>query len=268
MNAFARFDGLRALRRAYSIGFALVCASGCSGLGQPPAAPLGSASGVQSQAVTSADFKRIAVWGSKGVPAVAQCPQGYKVIAGGSSSSNGSFVGTGHAEPNLNSWVVKPDSGASAEAFATCVSLKRAGPSFRWVTGPSISGLAGAKCGPDRTLVTGYGVGAVTTSWFNQTTNTYWVSGGGTAYASCARNGAGVVIRHAWNKSQKPKTVYAGCGKGYTVIGGAMGDGAWPGPPIQQHPGASSGPGVHGYAGWWTFSNAQNELTWAACVQT
>jgi hypothetical protein len=152
--------------------------------------------------------------------------------------------------------------------LATCVSLKRAGPSFRWVAGYSISGLAGAKCGANFTLIGGYGVGTVTTSWFNQGTNTYWVNGGGSAYASCARDRAGVVVRHAWNKSQKPKTVFAGCGSGYTVIAGAMGDGAWPGPPIQEHPGDSGGPGVHGYDGWWTFSNALNELTWAACVPT
>lgn len=225
----------------------------------------GVGAGVQPDAVTSSDFKRLAAWGSKGIPAVAQCPQGYKVIAGGASSSNGSFVGTGHAEPNLNSWVVKPDSNASALAFATCVSLKHA-PSFHWETGASVSGLSGARCRAGFTLIGGYGVGTVSRSWFDPNTNTYWVAGGGTAYASCARNYAGVVIRHAWNKSQKPKTVYAGCPSGYTVIGGAMGDSAWPGPPIQEHPGVSGGPGRHGYAGWWTFSNALNELTWAACV--
>jgi hypothetical protein len=117
-------------------------------------------------------------------------------------------------------------------------------------------------------LVTGFGTGTVKTSWYDGSSNTYWVSGGGTAFASCAVNGIGVVIRHAWNHSQKPKNVYAGCGKGYSVIGGAMGDNAWPGPPIQQHPGVESSPGIHGFDGWWTFSNALNELTWAACVPT
>ncbi|MGC1380120.1 MAG: hypothetical protein WA814_03740 [Candidatus Baltobacteraceae bacterium] len=217
--------------------------------------------------VTISDFKRVVSWGSKGVSAVAQCPSGYLVVAGGSSSSDGSSVGTGHADLYRNGWVVKPDSGASAEAFATCAARKIARKAFRWRSAGPVSGLAAAQCGPHFMLVTGYGLGTVTASWFDQSTNTYWIGGGGTAYASCARDDAGIAIKHAWNRSQKPKTVYAGCGDGYTAIGGAMGDSQWPGPPIQQHPGLSSGPGTHGYAGWWTFSNALNELTWAACVR-
>ncbi|HMF28902.1 MAG TPA: hypothetical protein VKE42_09025, partial [Candidatus Cybelea sp.] len=77
-------------------------------------------SGVRSETLRSKDFKRIAAWGAKGKPALAQCPQGYKVIAGGSSSSDGSFVGTGYASDGRGAWVVKPRGSASAEAFATC----------------------------------------------------------------------------------------------------------------------------------------------------
>ncbi len=199
---------------------------------------------------------------------MAQCPQGDKVIAGGSSSSDGSSVGTGYTDSHRNSWIVKPHANASAEAFATCITRKAPGSSFEWRVSLPVSGLAGARCRSGYGLITGYAVGATASSWFDGGTNTFWVSGGATAYASCARDDDGIVIEHAWNKSQTPKTVYAGCGHGYTVIGGSMGDSQWPGPPIQEHPGAASGPGVHGYNGWWAFSNAQNELTWAACVRS
>lgn len=214
------------------------------------------------------DVKRVAAWGPKGQKAVAQCPQHYKVIAGGSSSSDGSFVGTGFADSSFNAWVVKPQSGASGEAFASCVPDGIARASFRWRSATAVSGLASAQCRQGYVLVTGFGTGTVTASWFNSGTNTYWVSGGGTAFASCARIAAGIIIKHAWNKSQHPKNVYAGCGDGYAAIGGAMGDSAWPGPPIQEHPGIPEGPGHAGNRGWWTFSNALNELTWAACVPT
>lgn len=249
-----------------AIGLALLCACASGGNGAIPGALLGPAEHVQP--LRSFDFKRVAAWGPKGKPAVAQCPQGEKVIAGGSSSSDGSEVGTGYASSSHNAWVVKPDSGASAEAFATCVARGRTGSRFLWRSGYPLSGLASAQCRKGDILITGYGTGTVTASWFNPDTETYWVSGGGTAFASCARRDTGIKIRHAWNKSQKPKTVFAGCGDGYAVIGGAMGNSAWPGPPIQQHPGVPSSPGIHGNRGWWTFSNALNELTWAACVHT
>ncbi|HYL27867.1 MAG TPA: hypothetical protein VEW74_08525, partial [Candidatus Nitrosotalea sp.] len=177
-------------------------------------------------------------------------------------------VGTGYAGSNHTAWLVKPDSSASAESFATCASRAGAGKYFLWRSAAPTSGLAAAQCHVGYTLVTGYGTGTVSTSWFAASTNTFWVGGGGTAYASCVRNGVGIVIKHAWNTSQKPKNVFAGCGTSYTVIAGSMGDNAWPGPPVQEHPGLPSSPGQHGYRGWWTFSNAQNELTWAACVRS
>jgi len=220
------------------------------------------------QAITSHDFKRVVAWGQEGKLALAACPQGYNVVAGGSSSSDGSSVATGYASSGHNGWIVKPHSGASAESFATCVSHTLFREDFRWRTALPVSNVAGAQCRVGYTLLTGYAVGTATDSWFDPSANTFWVVGGATAYASCVRSSAGVAIKHAWNKSQKPKAVYAGCGAGYAVIGGSMGDSQWPGPPIQQHPGDSSGPGVGGYDGWWTFSNAANELTWAACAPT
>jgi hypothetical protein len=244
---------------------ALVSLAACSG-SKNPAIPTES-NALVPQSISSADFKRVAAWGSNGQKAVAQCPQGYRVVAGGSSSSDGSSVGTGVPDSTHTAWVVKPQSSVSAEAFASCLRTSLARKTFRWLSAAASSGLAAAQCRPNYMLVTGYGTGTVTTSWFNPATNTYWVGGGGTAFASCARLGSGIVIKHAWNKSQKPKNVFAGCGDGYTVIAGAMGDNAWPGPPIQQHPGIPASPGRHGYTGWWTFSNAQNELTWAACVK-
>jgi hypothetical protein len=258
------------LNSARAIAVALMALSGCSGSRGASTIPpdLSTQAEAQPQAVSSSEFKRIATWGAKGKIAVAQCPQGYRVVAGGSSSSDGSFVGTGYANSKFDSWYVHPDSNASAEAFASCLPRAIARTDFRWHSSGSISGLAGAQCRRGFTLVTGFGLGTITNAWFNASTNTYWVSGGAVAYASCARVSAGVVIKHAWNKSQKPKSVYAGCGSGYSAIGGSMGDNQWPGPPVQEHPGVASGPGQHGYAGWWTFSNAMNELTWAACVPT
>jgi hypothetical protein len=251
---------------AIAIGLALLCACSSGSNGANSGALPGAAEHVQP--LKSSDFKRVAAWGPKGKPAVAQCPQGEKVIAGGSSSNDGSFVGTGYASSSRNAWIVKPNAGASAEAFATCVARGGIGPRFQWRSGYPLSGIASAQCREGYVLVTGYGTGTVTASWFNPDTKTYWVSGGGSAYASCARSDTGVFIRHAWNQSQKPKSVFAGCGSGFAVIGGAMGNSAWPGPPIQQHPGVPSSPGIHGNRGWWTFSNALNELTWAACVQS
>jgi len=253
------------MRKAFAV--ALLLLEACTGSPINPALPVGL-SAARDQTVKISDFRRVAVWGSKGKSAIAQCPQRYKVIAGGSSSSDGSFVGTGHADTNVNAWVVKPNSEASAEAFATCVLRGRIGSDFHWRSGQPVNGIAGAQCHGSYMLITGYGRGTVGASWFDPRTNTYWVTGGGTAYALCARKHLGIVIKHAWNQSQNPKSVYAGCGDGYTAIGGAMGNNAWPGPPIQQHPGVGSDPGQHGYKGWWTFSNAVNELTWAACVRT
>ena len=82
--------------------------------------------------MSSSDFKRVAAWGSKGKIAVAQCPEGYRVVAGGSSSSDGSFVGTGYANSKFDSWYVHPDSNASAEAFASCLPKVIARKYFRW----------------------------------------------------------------------------------------------------------------------------------------
>jgi hypothetical protein len=250
-------------RNRYAAAVLLTALCGCAGpaTGVSQNNPVAAALGVKSS-----DFAHVAAWGSKGKLAVAQCPQGYSVVAGGTSSSDGSGVGTGYAGTGRTSWIVKPDSSASAEAFATCTSHTIARTDFRWRTVGPTSGVAAAQCRSGYVLITGYGVGSVAASWFNSNTNTYWVTGGATAYASCARSDAGIVIRHAWNKSQKPKNVYAGCGDGYSVIGGSMGDSQWPGPPIQQHPGVSTNPGTPGYDGWWTFSDAANELTWAACV--
>jgi hypothetical protein len=269
MSIFEGAFGGPIFKNGCAIALALTYLAACSGSGGGTGLPSGAnaSTNVQSELLTSKDFKRLATFGSKGQIAVAQCPQGYKVVAGGSSSSDGSSVGTGYAESNRNGWVVKPNGSASAEAFATCISKADKGK-FQWRYAPPISGLAGAQCRKGYTLVTGYSDGTATASWFDSSTNTYWVGGGGEAWASCARNSAGIVIKHAWNQSQKPKNVYAGCGSGYTVIGGAMGNNAWPGPPIQEHPGVESGPGNHGYDGFWTFSDATNELTWAACVKT
>lgn len=249
-----------------ALAVALLLLEACTTSPGNPAIPAGQV--LQNQTVSIADFKRIVAWGSQGKSAIAQCPQHYKIVAGGSSSSDGSSVGTGYADTNVNGWVVKPNSNAAAEAFATCVLRGHFGNGFHWRSSEPVSGIAGAQCRGDYMLVTGFGRGTVSASWFDPRTQTYWVVGGGTAYASCARKSMGIIIKHAWNQSQNPKTVFAGCGTGYTVIGGAMGNNAWPGPPIQQHPGVGSDPGKHGYAGWWTFSNALNELTWAACVTT
>jgi len=247
----------------------LVALSACSG-SSGGLAPVTTTAAQQAQplTLTASDFTQIAVWGSKGQPAIAQCPRGDKVIAGGSSSNNGTSVGTGAANSDYTSWIVTPESGASAEAFASCIKRGPGGTLFAWRIAGSANGIAGAQCPAGYLIVTGYGQGTVKASWPDPNTNTYWVTGGGDAYASCVRNSAGVVGAHAWNKSQNPKAVYAGCPGGYTVIAGAMGDNQWPGPPIQQHPGVESSPGIHGYNGWWTFSNAANELTWASCVHT
>jgi len=255
------------LRSICALSTALVLLSACSGGNS--ALPGVNALTNAPLVLKSTDFKFIVAWGSTGKQAVAQCPQGYKVVAGGSSSSDGSKVGTGFADSRGTSWIVKPQSGAAGESFATCIKKAGLGKLFHWRVGLPNNGLAAAQCQTNDELVTGYGNGgSVTDSWFDPSTNTYWVSGGGTAFASCVGKKAGLLVNHAWNKSQNPNAVFAGCGSGYTVIGGAMGNSAWPGPPIQQHPGTKAGPSHHGYDGWWTFSDAYNELTWAACVQT
>jgi hypothetical protein len=264
-----RFAAKGRLKAAFAMIVVVATLSACSAprsIAVPGQGPLsGSAEFVRT--LTASDFTRVVAWGSKGQPAVAACHPGYKVVGGGSSSSDGSFVGTGYPTSSHTGWVVKTTSGASAEAFATCTSNALFRASFRWRKGTAISGVAMARCRSGFNVVTGYGLGTVKSSWFDPGANAFWVTGGGTAYASCARDGVGVFLRHAWNQSQKPKTVFAGCGTGNVVIAGSMGDNQWPGPPIQQHPGDATSPSTHGYQGWWTFSNAQNELTWAACVK-
>jgi hypothetical protein len=218
--------------------------------------------------VTSSDFVRVAVWGAKGEIAIAACPRGYNVVAGGSSSSNGTAVGAGYANTTFTQWIVKPMGSATAESFATCTPRKLYHAAFMWRYGTPVSGLASAQCRSGFDSITGFSEGTATATWFDPGTATFWAAGGATAYVSCARSGAGVIIKHAWNKSQKPKAVYAGCGSGYTNIGGSDGDIQWPGPPLQEHPGIEQSPGKPGNDGWWTLTNALNDLTWAACVQT
>jgi hypothetical protein len=256
------------MHRVYLAILILASLPACAGGNQAAGLPVAANAGVRPLTLRASDFTRVVAWGAKGKPAVAQCPQGDEVIAGGSSSSDGSSVGTGSPSSGRKAWVVQPDSSASAEAFATCVTHEVARANFQWRSASPTNGLADAQCRSDDQIVTGYGSGTVSDSWYDASTNSYWVSGGGEAVASCVRRTAGVIIKHAWNQSQKPKAVYAGCGSGYTVIGGSMGDSQWPGPPIQQHPGDGSKPSQHGYDGWWTFSNALNELTWAACVSS
>jgi hypothetical protein len=258
------------IKGVYAIAIAvaeLTACSGSKGSAVSTGANATSRAPIRAPAVTSADFTQIEAWGPKGQPSVAHCPPQHAVIAGGSSSSDGSFVGTGHADTNRSAWIVIPVAEARAEAFATCVLRTAARASFQWRSAGPTDGLAAAQCRTGYMLVAGYATGSVSASWFDPSTRTYWVRGGGTAYVSCARIDAGIQIKHAWNQSQKPKAVFAGCGTGYTVIGGSMGNSAWPGPPIQEHPGAGAAPRIHADRGWWTFSNALNELTWAACVR-
>ncbi|HEY2553936.1 MAG TPA: hypothetical protein VGI15_01695, partial [Candidatus Cybelea sp.] len=110
---------------------ALVSLAACSG-SKNLAMPTES-SAVAPQSISKADFKQVAAWGSKGQKAVAQCPQGYRVVAGGSSSSDGSLVGTGVPDSTHTAWVVRPQSGASAEAFASCLRASLARKAFRWL---------------------------------------------------------------------------------------------------------------------------------------
>jgi hypothetical protein len=255
------------LKQASAAALALTALSACSGIGMPSfSTGQNNPFAVPLRILTSKDFTRPVKWGATpGAAARAECATGSQVVAGGSASSDGSFIGTGYADGKA--WVVVPGPRAKGEAFASCVSTAAVGSLFAWVSAKPISGVAVAQCASGFILITGYGRGGpITQSWFEPTS--YWVRGGAMAYASCVRSTAGVIITHAWNRSQHPKSVYAGCGGGNSVIAGAMGNREWPGPPIQSRPGVGTGPGVPGYAGWWTFSNAANELTWAACVKT
>jgi len=262
--AFKQRSGL-GLKKATAAALALTALSGCSAIGMSSFSTGQNPFATPLRILTSKDFTRPVKWGATGAPARAECAAGSKVVAGGSASSDGSFVGTGFAD-GTTAWVVPATPKAKAEAFASCVSVAAVGSLFTFVSAKPISGLAVAQCGSGFMLITGYGRGgAITASWFEPTS--YWVRGGAMAYASCVKSDAGVSVKHAWNRSQHPKTVYAGCGGGNAVIAGSMGNREWPGPPIQSRPGVASSPGAPGYDGWWTFSNAANELTWAACVK-
>jgi hypothetical protein len=220
--------------------------------------------------VSAADFRWVSSWGAAGGTAIAQCPQSFKLIGGGSSSSDGSFVGAGHPVLGRTAWAVKAGSStAKALAQASCVSNTVAAAAFRWVSGAAVNDLAAAKCPANALLVTGYastGSTPIKGAWVNASTNTFFVEGGTTAHAMCALSGIGVWVHRAWNQSQKPMMVFAGCGSGNTVIGGTMGDNAWPGPPSQEHTGTASNPGTPSTNGWWVFSSADNAMSWATCV--
>ena len=261
---------MKPYRSAFFSFLAILAAlTGCSGIGMPS---MGPTSSMTSSAVplnlTAKNFTQFAKWGPVGAVTRAECPSGDKVVAGGSSSSDGSFIGAGWADDKGVAWVVSPRPTAKGEAFAACVSIKDVGSLFTLVSARPINNLASATCGSGYSLITGYGRGTVHKSWFDPGQKTFFVRGGGVAYASCVKDNTGVMIKHAWNRSQFPKNVFAGCGGGNTVIAGSMGNNEWPGPPVQSHPGVGSNPATHGYAGWWTFSHEANELTWAACVKT
>src|SRR5579863_4317133 len=132
-------------RSALIIVMASLCA--CTGSATAPVPPYGAAAHLRPLIVTAADVDRVVAWGPKGQVAVAQCPQGDKIVAGGSSSSDGSFVGTGYANSGNTAWIVKPSrSSASAEAFASCVVRGTAGQAFRWRSAFPNHRLASAQC--------------------------------------------------------------------------------------------------------------------------
>jgi hypothetical protein len=254
-------------RRCGALAMLLLLAA-CSAAAGPAAVPVGRAAAAGLRPLTSANFTWVNAWGPRGAAAIAQCPQGDRVVAGGSASSDGSFVGTGVPLSTGTAWSVKANSSKSyAQAFASCVSGSVFKTYFKWKRAPSVNNYAGAQCDAGSTMIFGYGPGATGSSWFNAGTNTFWVAGGGSSRAMCVLAAAGITIGHAWNKSPKPQHVYAGCGDAATAVAGSMGNSEWRGPPVQERPGIVQGHQPPGTMGWWTSSNADNELTWVACVR-
>lgn len=216
------------------------------------------------------NFTWVSKTGTAGQKVAVQCPTGYRLIGGASSSVDGSAVGIGWAQPKRNKWWVQPSiSSAQAIAIASCVSTSVPKWDFVWRLQRSGAGIASVQCPSGYVLVTGY---AKITAKAQQITQTYVkngdsfvVTGGARAGASCGKGSAGIVTFPKWGASQNPKQVYSPCGTGYSAIGGNTGTSQWPGPPIQQHRGTSK-PGVVGSAGWWVFAGGENVVSYAVCV--
>ena len=215
-------------------------------------------------------FTWVSKTGSAGQTVGAACPSGYRLVGGGSSSVDGRPVGIGWGQPLNNTWWVAPSSkSVQAIAIASCVSKSVAKSTFVWLLRPSGGGVATVQCPSGYVLISGFAritaKGQQISKTYVQGTNAFFVTGGASAGASCGKGAAGIATFPKWGASQEPKQVFSPCPTGFSVIGGNTGTSQWPGPPVQQHRGASS-PGVVSSAGWWVFSNGKNVVSYAVCV--
>lgn len=220
--------------------------------------------------LTVKKFTWVSQTGAAGQTVGVKCPNGYRLIGGGSSSVDGSPVGIGWGQPTKNTWWVQPSSNSvKAIAIASCVVKKGTKNLFTWVQNPSGGGVATVQCPNGYVLITGFAKitaqGQKITQTYVQNGNAFFVKGGASAGASCGKGAAGIATFPKWNTSLNPKQVYSPCGTGFSVIGGNTGSAQWPGPPIQQHRGTSN-PNVLGSAGWWVFADGQNVVSYAVCV--
>ena len=210
-------------------------------------------------------FSWVTQWGQSGGRAIAQCPAGTQLIAGGSNSSDGAAVGTGYADLNTNSWIVK-DTSSQPEAFASCADSVVSGD-FLWVPQQAGSdGIAEARCPAGFSVVTGFALGAKF-QWIDATNQSYWATGNSTttAYASCtslsSANGNKIAFVTKSAPSQDPQQWTTGCPSNYKPIGGSFGTQQYPGGADRQFPTTDPGIGFKAYSG-------QEEMTvYAVCAE-
>jgi hypothetical protein len=219
--------------------------------------------------VNSSNFTWVAVFGDTDANAEADCPSTWKVIGGGTNTSNVTFVGIGHYNSDKTGWIAPATSGGKSEAFASCVAPTTYSDYFEWVA-TSGSGGATVTCDSGYDLVMGYGstatghVGVEYPVYGSGAGKNEFVldgssSGTVTAHASCVRDSEAVIVHDVWGDGSSIAACPETGSLPYIIIGGSMGNGDYPGPPLEEYP---TGTGSGNNNEWHTFNfNWPNSTT-------
>jgi hypothetical protein len=203
--------------------------------------------------------------------ALAECPSGWTVIAGGGRNATDTGISGGTGTKNGNGWLV---SGSGlVNAFASCVDSAYASD-FVW-EGPQHLGPGAKQVNVDcpsgyPQLIMGYANGEDWEAGVYGTSPEHWAAGvyntgAISAYASCAKSSLGLYVHAIWTGNSPGRTA-TGCPTGTPVlIAGSMGDDLpnqnsfWPGPPSEEYPATSANL-------WWVWSGIANLKNNAICA--
>lgn len=219
--------------------------------------------------VNSSNFTWVVKWGKVNADAEADCPSGWMVIGGGTNDSNVTFIGIGHHNSAKTGWIAPATGSGESEAFASCVAPQTYTDYFEWVNN-SGNGGATVTCDSGYDLVMGYGsttnghVGVEYPVYGEGSGKNEWVvdgesTGNVTAHASCVRDSEAVIFVNEWGTGSAVSACPENGSLPYIIIGGSMGNGDYPGPPLYEYP-TSTGSGGNNV--WHTFNyNYPNSTT-------